>query len=119
MYESTYRIHKFIDTIGSCLWFVMDASWMFGLKIISVMLVLPCVVLALAGFWQPRLTFSKGIVNSALCCWLLMNVFWMLNDFHVMDGMTYAKSFFALGMTLILVTLIHDRNKLSSFRRFK
>ena len=117
------KIHDISDSLNSILWFCMDASWLMGWKMGAYLLMIPVIatgVLTLISI-EKRADIFFSIV--ALNCWILMNIFWMLGDMEVNQGLlVYSKIFFGIGLFCIILAVIISgdwKKTLSSFKRMR
>lgn len=115
------------ETVGSVLWFLMDACWMLDWKLAASALVIPCVTANLMVFpYTPRLPAILA-VTAAMNCWLAMNVGWMLDDlWDIPSLMTAARVFLVMGLALLLAAFAASRWRpetraavLAGFRRLR
>lgn len=87
-----------VETIGSVCWFLMDASWMFGIPSTAMLFAVFTIGASLLVFRYTERLASQMLVTAAMAAWASMNVCWMLNDLKIWDGgLTVAKVFFVLG----------------------
>lgn len=116
-----------VETVSSVFWFLMDATWMFGLGPIAVTMAVLTIVSNLLVFrWADR-TPSYFLITAAMTFWALMNVFWMLTDVKLWKGgLALAAVFFVLGAISLISAFIaakNNREALSAvihrFRRFR
>ncbi len=101
-----------VETIGSVCWFLMDASWMFGISITAKILAVFTVAASLMVFRYTERAWSQMLVTAAMAAWASMNVCWMLHDLKSWDsGLSVAAVFFAVGaMCLVTAVLFAKRS---------
>lgn len=116
-----------IETVSSVCWFIMDASWMFGLSTAAMILAAFTIGTNLLVFRWAERSASYLLVTSAMTFWASMNVCWMLADIKVWaGGLTFAAVFFGLGaLSLISAFLAAKGNRetidaiIARFRRLR
>lgn len=116
-----------IETICSVCWFVMDASWMFGLSKMAIVLAVLTIASNLLVFRFAERTASYLLVTAAMTFWASMNVCWMLNDLKVWAaGLTVAAVFFVLGTLSLIAAFASARSNretlnaiIARFRRLR
>jgi hypothetical protein len=87
-----------VETVGSVCWFLMDASWMFGIPLSAKLFAVFTIFASLLVFRYTERVASQMLVTAAMAAWASMNVCWMLNDLKIWDGgVTVASAFFAIG----------------------
>lgn len=92
-----------VETISSVCWFLMDASWMFGLPMIAKVMAILTIATSLLIFKFTERAAAPMLVTAAMTSWAVMNVFWMLNDLTVWDGgLPVARAFFVIGALCLL-----------------
>jgi len=109
------------DTISSVLWLLMDAV------LAAQCLMLPTTVAALVTFRYTERSAAAYAITGAMNAWLLMNISWMLSEFHTVQAMlTASRWLFATGVVLLLTAFGVTRSAretfasvLTRFRRFR
>ena len=117
----------FTETIGSVLWFLMDGFWMLALSVPAKAMILPTLAVNLFVFRYTKRSFSQIAVVSAMNCWLLMNIFWMISDLDKDPRpMIIAQAMFALGVLLLVAVVARNAARgerltqvLAHFRRLR
>ena len=115
------------ETIGSVLWFLMDGFWMLALSGPAKAMVLPTLAVNLFVFRYTKRSFSQIAVVSAMNCWLLMNIFWMISDLDKDPRlMIVAQALFGLGILLLVAVVVRNAARgerltqvLAHFRRLR
>lgn len=96
-----------IETLSSVSWFVMDASWMFGLSTAAIVFAALTIATNLLVFRWAERSASYLLVTVAMTFWASMNVCWMLDDIKVWQGgLTFAAIFFGLGALSLITAFI-------------
>jgi hypothetical protein len=121
--ERSFPIPKeAIDTLNSISWFLMDAFWMLQIPSLSQALILPTVA---SGFVLLYIEKRRSLllINVAICCWILMNISWMLADTHHAPALlTVARWLFGLGAASVVLAIRYSsdlRETFSHFKRFR
>lgn len=114
---------ELLDSLNSAMWFLMDASWMFHWETLAYIMIVPVVITGIASVVVAEKVAHVIFVYLALNCWIFMNVFWMIGDLHsIVSFLTVAKSFFFVGIFLLVLALLIPGNRkktLSAFKRFR
>lgn len=94
------KIRK-VENLHIVFWLIKDSCWMFELKWLGVMMVLPTLVIALFIINQTKK--SKEIyINLAILFWIMANSFWMFTEFFdYKEYKLYAAYPFALGFIFV------------------
>lgn len=116
-----------IETLSSVCWFIMDASWMFGLPTAAMIFAALTIATNILVFRWAERSSSYLLVTAAMTFWASMNVCWMLNDIKVWSGgLTFAAIFFGLGaLSLASAFIAAKRNReaidviIARFRRLR
>ena len=116
-----------VEIISSVCWFLMDASWMFGLTTLAVVLAVLTIATSLAMFLYIKRTASEFLITGTMVFWASMNVCWMLTDTQLWPGgLALAAGFFAGGSLCLagaFLTAKNSREGLASivgrFRRLR
>jgi hypothetical protein len=122
-YERPFPIpREVIDTLNSISWFIMDSAWMLQWPTLAELMILPTVATGLVLLYVEKRR-SLLLINVAICCWILMNTFWMLGDTHGQPALLFtARALFALGVLSVLGAAHFSedlRETFSHFRRFR
>lgn len=87
-----------VEMISSVCWFLMDASWMFGLFSIAYLMAALTISTSVLLFRYTERTVSDMLVTAAMAFWAAMNVCWMVNDSKAIDwGIMAGGCFFGAG----------------------
>lgn len=116
-----------VEMLSSVCWFLMDASWMFGLFTLSYVLAALTISTSLLLFRYTERALSDMLVTAAMACWAAMNICWMVNDSKAIDwGIIAGGCFFALGAVCLVGSFCSGRSTgrvmeqiLSRFRRLR
>jgi|AGTN01.2.fsa_nt_gi hypothetical protein len=116
-----------VETISSVCWFLMDASWMFGLPMIAKVMAILTIATSLLILKFTERHVAPMLVTAAMTSWAVMNVFWMLNDLTVWNGgLAVAQVFFAIGTLCLLGAMVTARRSsepvlaiIARFRRLR
>lgn len=117
---------NFLESNVNICWFLMDGLWMWGLKIIPTILVLPLLVATAAIF---KLSAKTSVVLIGIVVgsgWILFDIFWMLSELYEMPWFyTLSRTFFLGGVVFIIYEIISSRDYkdsalkiFSHFRKF-
>ncbi|HXV26839.1 MAG TPA: hypothetical protein VD862_02350 [Candidatus Paceibacterota bacterium] len=117
----------FWETVGSVLWFLMDACWMLEWSGAARLLIAPTVVPNLWAFRYTERSPAALAITAAMNSWLAMNCCWMVAD---LGGppvlLTLARVFLGAGIVLIafsVIVTLRERQSLLTilgrFRRFR
>ncbi len=99
-----------VETISSVCWFLMDASWMFGLYTMAQIMAVLTVATSLWIFRYTERTMSDMLVTASVACWACMNVCWMLHDSKAITwGLTVAAGFFFGGAIFLVAAFFFAR----------
>lgn len=103
----------FWDTVGSVLWFFMDASWMLELDTLAMVMIIPTSLVNLYSFRYTRRTLPAFAITGAMNSWLAMNICWMIQDLRGIPALlSVSKLLFMLGALLIVMSALASRNAL-------
>ena len=91
------------EMISSVCWFLMDASWMFALYIVSQIMAALTIASSLLIFRYTERNWSDMLITAATLFWAAMNVCWMLNDSKVIAWGVIAGGYFFGAGTLCLL----------------
>lgn len=116
-----------VETISSVCWFLMDASWMFGLPMIAKVMAILTIATSLLVFKFTERAAAPMLVTAAMTSWAVMNVFWMLNDLTTWNGgLGVAQLFFVIGVVCLLGAMVTARHStepvlavIARFRRLR
>jgi len=101
------------ETIGSVCWFLMDASWMFGIPVTAIPFAVLTIATSLLVFRYTERALSQMLVTAAMASWASMNVCWMLNDMKYWDGgLTVAAVFFGVGALCLLGAVVSAKRSM-------
>jgi len=109
-----------LDTASTISWFAMDACWMNGqLEAAHALAALSLLLMMVTGFIIHR----QGDVNAeighmAATSWLMMNACWMTSEWLPFFK-EVAQVFMILGIVLIVMLGVMNRDALAYFRRFR
>lgn len=85
------------------LWLVKDCCWVSGLKLPGTLMIVPTLIVAIHIAWRSRKNIHELFHNIAISLWICANATWMCGEFFFEDGLrSFAKIFFALGMSVIV-----------------
>jgi len=85
------------------LWLLKDFSWVFGFKILGLIMITPTVGMAVYITWLFRSNRSELFHNLAVCLWISGNSVWMIGEFFYQDHLRDpAKIFFIAGLLILL-----------------
>jgi len=85
------------------LWLLKDFSWVFGFKILGLIMITPAVGMAVYITWLLRSNRSELFHNLAVCLWISGNSVWMIGEFFFQDRLRDpAKLFFIAGLLILL-----------------
>lgn len=95
-----------LETAGSVVWFLMDASWMWELEPVALALSVPTLLLNGAAIAWTERKFLPMAVAVTIETWVLMNVLWMTAEMlHVAALLRAAQVASGLGVALMVVAL--------------
>lgn len=117
----------FSETVGSILWFFMDAAWMFEISFLAKVLITPTVLVNLSGFRYTERKLTGFFVTVAMNAWLIMNIFWMVSDLNKVDSLLIvARVMFIVGIGFLIAAIAKTGldyqlllEMLSRFRRLR
>lgn len=116
-----------VEMISSVCWFLMDASWMFGLFWLAYLMAALTISTSLLLFRYTERTMSDMLVTAAMAFWAAMNVCWMVNDSKAIDwGIIAGGCFFGAGALCLLGAFFGGRSSseviaqiIARFRRLR
>lgn len=108
---------KRCEALWTISWFAMDALWMNDMlsasHVLAILGVIPAIVLSF------KLTDPKELTaHYATSSWYLMNCCWMASDWTE-EWKSVAVMFMWLGISLILLMAVAERDAFAYFRRFR
>lgn len=94
------KIRK-VENLHIVFWLIKDSCWMFELKWLGVMMVIPTLIIGLYIIYETKK--SKEIyINLAILFWIMANSFWMFTEFFdYKDFKLFAAYPFALGFVFV------------------
>jgi hypothetical protein len=118
--ERPFFVSKHIlDTVNSLSWFIMDASWMFELSTIYMIMLFPTLLTGLFLCYIER-DNSLTMINIAIFNWICMNVSWMFSEtYHDLFYLSLAKIFFGMGVLFMMLAVVTSKNLADTFSHFK
>ena len=110
----------FLDTASTISWFAMDACWMNGwLEAAHTLAALSLLLMMVTGIVLAKQEDkSMEVAHMATTSWLMMNACWMTSEWLPFFK-EIAQGFMVLGIVLIVVLGLMNRDALAYFRRFR
>ena len=102
--EDASAKYRPIENLHIALWLVKDASWVAGLHVLGVAMIIPTFGVALWMCWKWRKNWSELAHNAAVAMWICANSIWMIGEFFFRDSLrSYSIFFFIIGIAILAI----------------
>jgi len=89
-------------------WVIKDSLWCLQLPLFAKIMIIPTIFFSLYMLWNDK---ENRLENLTVTSWIMMNIFWMLHEFHsqIPKYISYGFMSTSIFLSILMVVEMHKK----------